>query len=236
MTENIIHINREEFDRLSLLTNREDYLEQTFNIAINNKFPLHKIHYVFEHINPGEVYEIDTLIKADDGSHTIRCVCYCRHKCIGIVTVTMTNYDTVKKDWETSFKVKAIQRNKEEWLKEIGLMTATTNMTVAYAMLNAKRVFTKDMGKHHIVGTSKSDADDLIYNKLKAYISSSHTKSTKSLKGICPQHEFDVRGHMRHYKSGKVGFVRPYTKCKGRGSRIIHEYKVIERESINADG
>lgn len=63
-----------------------------------------------------------------------------------------------------------------------------------------------------------------INRKLKAYISCEHAPTVPTGKGAKPQHEFDVRGHMRHYKSGKVVYIRPYTKCKGRGTKIIHEY------------
>ena len=48
MIENIIRVNREEFDRLSLLTEKEGYIAQTFNIATQDLFPLHKIHYAFD--------------------------------------------------------------------------------------------------------------------------------------------------------------------------------------------
>lgn len=56
MIENVIRINRAEFDRLALLTEKKGYLAASFNIATQDKFPLHKIHYVFENINPGETY------------------------------------------------------------------------------------------------------------------------------------------------------------------------------------
>lgn len=230
MIENIIHINRTEFDRLSLLTEREDYLSQTFAIATEDKFPLHKIHYIFENINPGETYEIDTTIEANEDSHVIRCICYYRHRCVGMVSITMENYNAEAMDWENSFKVKAIQRGKEQWLKEIGLMVSSTNMMVAYALLNPKKVFVESSGKHHFPKVPKSDTDEIIYSKLKAYISL-RNKTESNTKGICPKHEFDVRGHMRHYKSGKVGFVRPYTKCKGRGTKIIHEYEVTNLDN-----
>lgn len=226
MIENIIHINRKEFDRLSLLTYQEGYLTETFAIATQDKFPLHKIHYVFQNINPGETYEIDTSIEVNADSHVVRCVCYYKHKCIGMVSVTMGNYDAAAMDWENSFKVKAIQRGKEQWLKEIGLMISTTNMMIAYAMLNPDKVFVENSGKHHFANIPESDTDEIIYRKLKTYISVSYNKSKPSTKGVCPRHEFDVRGYMRHYKSGKVGFVKPYTKCKGRGRKIIHEYEV----------
>ena len=48
MIENVIRINRAEFDRLALLTEKKGYLAASFNIATQDKFPLHKIHYVFE--------------------------------------------------------------------------------------------------------------------------------------------------------------------------------------------
>lgn len=232
MIENIIRINRAEFDRLSLLTEREGYLAQTFIIATQDNFPLHKIHYVFENINPGETYEIDTQIEADFGSHKFRCVCYYHHRCVGMVTATMKDFNPISMDWKTSFKVKAIQRGKEQWLKEIGLMVTTTTMMVSYVMLNPDKVFVESSGKHRFTNAPKSDSDEIIYSKLKAYISTSHTETQPTGKGACPQHEFDVRGHMRHYKSGKVAYVHPYVKCKGRGTKIIHEYKVnkIERK------
>ena len=103
-------------------------------------------------------------------------------------------------------------------------MTVTVNMTVAYSILYADRVFIESSGKHRLNGLSKSDSDELIYSKLKAFISCEHAPTVATGKGAKPQHEFDVRGHMRHLKSGKVVYVRPYTKCKGRGTKIIHEY------------
>ena len=39
-----------------------------------------------------------------------------------------------------------------------------------------------------------------------------------------PDHEFGVRGHFRHYRSGKVVWISPYTKCKGRGERLDRTY------------
>ena len=31
-----------------------------------------------------------------------------------------------------------------------------------------------------------------------------------------PEREYGVRGHYRHYKSGKVVWIQPHTRCKGR--------------------
>lgn len=224
MIENVIRINRAEFDRLSELTEKEGYIAATFSIATQDKFPLHKIHYVFENINPGETYEIDTIIEAKGATHIFKCTVFYRHRCVGVVNCTMKDYDPVSLDWGTSFRVKALQRGKEQWLKEVGLMTVTTSMMVAYSILYADRVFVESSGKHRLALENHSDSDELIYSKLKAYISQEHAPTVSTGKGVKPQHEFDVRGHYRHYKSGKVVYVRPYTKCKGRGTKIIHEY------------
>lgn len=226
MIENIIRINRAEYDRIKLVTEREGYIAESFNIATQDKFPLHKIHYVFENINPGETYEIDTTIEATVVTHIFKMVVYFKSRCVGIVSVTMKNYDPVTMDWNSAYKVKALQKGKEDWLKEVALMTVTTNMTVAYMMLHPDKVFSESTGKHRLNVTGKSDSDELIYSKLKALVSVEHTPSVTTGKGTVPQHEFDVRGHMRHYKSGKTVYVRPYTKCKGRGTKVIHEYEI----------
>lgn len=39
-----------------------------------------------------------------------------------------------------------------------------------------------------------------------------------------PDHEFGVKGHFRHYKSGKVSWVAPHVRCKGRGQATDQIY------------
>ena len=39
-----------------------------------------------------------------------------------------------------------------------------------------------------------------------------------------PQHEFSVKGHYRHYKSGKRVWINQHTRCKGRGDAIGNTY------------
>ena len=233
MIENIIRINRTEFDRLSALTERKGYIAWTYNIATQDLFPLHKIHYVFQNIHPGEIYEVDTIIEAQGVvAHLFKMSVFYKGRCIGLVTLTMKNYDPATVNWETDFKVKAIQRGKEQWLREVGLMTSTISMAIAYSILNANEVFVEKKGKHHITGMSNSDSDELIYSKLKAYIYTRHEETHTTGTGHPPAHEFDVRGHWRHYKSGKVGWVSGYTKCKGRGTKIIHEYVTGEMKEV----
>lgn len=45
-------------------------------------------------------------------------------------------------------------------------------------------------------------------------------------RGSKPQHEFQVRGHIRHYKNGHEVFIKSYTKCKGRGQRTSRQYSI----------
>ena len=33
-----------------------------------------------------------------------------------------------------------------------------------------------------------------------------------------PSHEFGVKGHFRRYKSGKVAWIKPHIRCKGKGA------------------
>jgi hypothetical protein len=39
-----------------------------------------------------------------------------------------------------------------------------------------------------------------------------------------PSHEFSVRGHYRHYKSGKTVWIRPHIRCKGKGKATDRTY------------
>lgn len=39
-----------------------------------------------------------------------------------------------------------------------------------------------------------------------------------------PDHEYGVRGHYRHYKSGKVVWIEPHKRCCGRGKEKDRNY------------
>lgn len=40
-----------------------------------------------------------------------------------------------------------------------------------------------------------------------------------------PEHEFEVRGFYRHYKSGKVIWIDGFSKCVGKGKKENKKYK-----------
>lgn len=48
----------------------------------------------------------------------------------------------------------------------------------------------------------------------------------KRRKGWTYSHSFQVHGHYRHYKDGKVVFIKPYIKGKGKE-------EVVQRITLN---
>lgn len=42
-----------------------------------------------------------------------------------------------------------------------------------------------------------------------------------------PAFEFEVRGHWRTYKNGRRVWIKPYTKCEGKGKKLTHEYILL---------
>ena len=49
-----------------------------------------------------------------------------------------------------------------------------------------------------------------------------------------PDHEFGVRGHYRHYKSGKVVWIEPHKRCVGKGREKNRDF-IAKMESNQAD-
>lgn len=45
-------------------------------------------------------------------------------------------------------------------------------------------------------------------------------------KNVRERREHEVRGHLRHYSSGRVSTVRPHKRCRGKGEFIKNEYEV----------
>jgi hypothetical protein len=43
----------------------------------------------------------------------------------------------------------------------------------------------------------------------------------KRKRGWSYSHAFNVRGHYRHYKSGKVAFIKPFVKCKNLATKEV---------------
>lgn len=62
----------------------------------------------------------------------------------------------------------------------------------------------------------------------KVYVIKDDFETTKMpIKRNKPNHEFRVRGHYRHYKSGKVVWINEFEKCKGKGNKATKKtYKL----------
>lgn len=93
-----------------------------------------------------------------------------------------------------------------------------------YVITHPERVFRVGKNGKHVLNKKPPHGDDeALYsriNALRSVIQETHGTG----KGRPHTHEYDVRGHYRHYKNGKIIFVKPHTCCKGRGAKNIHEY------------
>lgn len=94
-----------------------------------------------------------------------------------------------------------------------------------FAITHPERIFKKNRnGKHILNSAPKTGDDERLYRRIKAFRSLvTETKATG--KGHSHRHEYDVKGHYRHYKNGKIVYVKSYTCCKGRGAKNIHIYE-----------
>lgn len=100
------------------------------------------------------------------------------------------------------------------------------NGVLQYSILHPERIFKVGRkGKRVLNKPPKHGNDEPLYQRIKALRSViQETRSTG--KGTPHKHEYDVRGHYRHYKNGKIVFVKPHTCCVGRGSKNTHEYDI----------
>jgi len=105
------------------------------------------------------------------------------------------------------------------------LTNKLNNYVGVYAISNQTKKVSKRIGKiaDHLVESS----GDTERRTLKlSDIPGVHISSYIEGNGIKPTHEFGVRGHFRHYKNGKVVFIRPYRKCIGRGENTTQVYSI----------
>lgn len=79
--------------------------------------------------------------------------------------------------------------------------------------IERERSATQPQGKNHR-STESKPADRVIH--LKPIVYSSSSESPAKRKYTLCENAFSVRGHYRHYKSGKVVYVRPYEKNTGK--------------------
>lgn len=111
-----------------------------------------------------------------------------------------------------------LMKQKAKWVNRLNLQVA--HYVLAHCSQTAqKKVNGNQSKKYHRVENNKSRSviriEDISTLRLSTFVEGNGTKHS------C---EYDVRGHYRHYKNGKVSFVKPYTCCKGKGVKIQHEY------------
>lgn len=86
----------------------------------------------------------------------------------------------------------------------------------------------RDMANKEITSEDKTYKEHIvIMNDIKVVTRSRKiSNSLRSKKKYNVLNSWGVRGHYRHYKSGKVVYVKPYTKGKDKSRQIIKKYKV----------
>lgn len=234
MINNVISYTKQDFDLAKELgeefekTNLEKIV---MNIVKNDLFPLHEIHVIFGKDIYMLPFEADVkILYKNENCHTIQSVIYLEHKILGITSITESDYDIGKK---REIKTKVIGKNKrikpgreKAFLEKANEVISGMLVATFVIMLNPQIEVKESGKKRRIVELGKGDPNELLYHKLKKYISVECKREESNHKGSCPQHEFTCRGHYR--RNPKTGlkniWVREHVKCVGRGTRIIHEY------------
>ena len=154
---------------------------------------------------------------------------------LAIHNIKTSNQKT--KDWlfETNNMMRDSETNEytyQNWHTCVLFYTIIQNYIVYHGideLFDVEEKVAKQHEHQHKKGKNKKPAVRLYrcYKLKKDWESAPRLK--KPIKYTCAA--WGVRGHLRHYKSGKVGYVRPYVKGKDRDktdSYVGKEYKVIK--------
>lgn len=143
--------------------------------------------------------------------------------------------------WGVSESWNAIKETEEERTVRIGARQEAISIHCStQALLNNRRIaernseqeirwsVAKTTGKTEIKDTAKKKSkrnniikiSDALYTPVEAYAKSFHNYTK-------PTREISVRGHYRHYKSGKTIWIEEYKKNSGKSKKSRHkEYKL----------
>lgn len=174
------------------------------------------------------ILDNDTKYLLEYKTDEVTCVAHYKDKYL--FSASRNRYELDDKTFEIEVHIPDhIQHNRDkladEALAEMKKILAI-NGVLQYSMLHPEKVFKVGRkGKRVLNKSPKHGNDEPLYQRIQALRSTvQETRSTG--KGTPHKHEYDVRGHYRHYKNGKVVFVKPHTCCVGRGAKNIHEYEV----------
>ena len=138
------------------------------------------------------------------------------------------SFDLSKREWNVTFSDK-VEIDDEDWLKNHGRFILIVYEKISFLLLNPKRISRKILREKvkpvKYFARPSECAEESSYSCIKGLVSLVQNTCFTG-KGTPHKHEYDVRGHYRHYKNGKVVLVKPHTCCVGRGAKNIHEYEV----------
>lgn len=147
---------------------------------------------------------------------------------------TLTLNPTKKKNFaEIKYINSAIDKSEINNFINVQLMIFAGTFYFIENMLAEQETETKEIKTKHkknkIIKASKTDKKTIVIkNKHMQYInlniSDDSFKKLKKHRKRQYQGSWSVKGHLRHYKSGKVGYVRPY--IKGEGEFKSKNYKI----------
>ena len=136
--------------------------------------------------------------------------------------------------WQTRLWIRRSPLPKDPYrphrIGDIAWVLMWMNLHAAYVLLYPETVFAKRrVGTGSCSGAGNISGESTIYRKLNGCIQKKHDDAAAPAKKPARRrcdHEFEVRGHLRHYKSGKTVFIRPYTKNRGASQKNIHDYRI----------
>lgn len=126
-----------------------------------------------------------------------------------------------------------VKRNKDGMQRLVSNMHNTIKFIVFCPILTMlkSRYYVDAKGRHYM-REGKVHQENKIFSVIDLNIHEV-TKPVNTNKGSKHSHEYEVRGYWRTLKSGKKVWVRPCTKCKGRGKVTKTTSKVVD--VINVD-
>lgn len=227
---NIINLNEKEIERLYEVQNRNGFVAETFNMYSLNRIPLTDIRYKLQ-LDSRMILELNLEIKKGEGVHIYNIDVYANEKYCGNVVQEIVDLDPFYGFVEQRTPVIKGNAKYQEMLQRSCKLGIELTNYVFYSMNHLEKEFGKSVKKNNQrKGNAKQNKEAVLYRKINAFArkGASNDYAEKTTRKMT--HEFEVRGHIRHLKNGKQIWINPYTKCKGKGKKINHEYIVVRKE------
>lgn len=212
MSKNVMVVTDKERESLNDLTKNPNYANLANDISYNKRHPFNEITYVTN----GVIMDFRNNLDSENFASVARIVIGADH--LGNISYSQNGKPV---------SIEGVNKRASRLLKERANSFQELNLLIGCYTLSCH-----SRSKSCKVGTSvtKITERSIVGNK-------PHTIRIKDIptlqlstfvegRGSKPSYEFGVRGHIRHYKNGREIFIKPYTKCKGRGTRLPNSYTI----------